>query len=524
MRGEGKSLLACLIQLWKFFNWPKQQIVLGANSKDQIKFVHYDIMRDIILNSPPLLNIVGKRNVQEKEIRLRDAAGEVSSVIRPISSFSGIVSNITGYTFSEIFDMKKPNFFTQLDGSIRNVPNALGVIDSTVSPKTHVLYKMYQGFVKREIKTLFFSYRCSKDAKIEDYWNPMMDQQQLDDYKAKFPLGDFEKYFMNVWGSNAQQVFTEEMIESIHYLGTNGHPAPQSSVIEIIKRKLKIKEMIEDLMSRNVPSQFNEELGEIADLNAKLFPVESVYKLRDKFGIPCSATLEDLDTLSELYDTHWAILVGIDRADPLKKDRTAARTIVTVTAKGLPGSRSNIFMTDSGNPQYMYIKLRVAHIVSSLLEEVKDVILEAHETFDGVDTLCGERWGIWDMAAWCEDNNIAFEPIHPSYDKQKAAFSEIHGAVSTGRYKCPTVVVSGSKSEDIVTEEMGIFFHDEDKHWFGSPEKNEKYGIQDDFMFADAWGLYGGRELKAVDFRERHTKPFFGTMVSNRNLLSLSIR
>jgi hypothetical protein len=45
MRGEGKSLLACLIQLWKFFNWPRQQIMLGANSKDQVKFVHYDIMR-----------------------------------------------------------------------------------------------------------------------------------------------------------------------------------------------------------------------------------------------------------------------------------------------------------------------------------------------------------------------------------------------------------------------------------------------------------------------------------------------
>jgi len=25
-RGEGKSFLACLIQLWKFFCWPKQQI------------------------------------------------------------------------------------------------------------------------------------------------------------------------------------------------------------------------------------------------------------------------------------------------------------------------------------------------------------------------------------------------------------------------------------------------------------------------------------------------------------------
>ena len=68
MRGEGKSLLAVLIQLWKFFNWSKQQIVLGANSKEQITFVHFDIMKDIINNSPKLLKGVGKKNIQEKKI------------------------------------------------------------------------------------------------------------------------------------------------------------------------------------------------------------------------------------------------------------------------------------------------------------------------------------------------------------------------------------------------------------------------------------------------------------------------
>ena len=75
MRGEGKSLLACLIQMWKFFCWPRQQIMLGANSRDQVKFVHYDIMRDIILNSPRLLFKIGKRNIKEKEIISRDKKG-----------------------------------------------------------------------------------------------------------------------------------------------------------------------------------------------------------------------------------------------------------------------------------------------------------------------------------------------------------------------------------------------------------------------------------------------------------------
>ena len=34
-RGEGKSLKAVLIQMWKFFCFPRQRIMLAANSKDQ---------------------------------------------------------------------------------------------------------------------------------------------------------------------------------------------------------------------------------------------------------------------------------------------------------------------------------------------------------------------------------------------------------------------------------------------------------------------------------------------------------
>jgi hypothetical protein len=178
------SLLACLIQMWKFWCFPRQKIVLAANSKDQTKFVHFDIIREVIWNSPVLLREIGADNIQEKEIRFKPTGKGVSSFIRPMSSYSGIVSNITGYTFSEIFDMKKPRFFTQLDGSIRNIPNALGTIDSTVSAKTHILYQLYQSFISHKLSSIFFSYYCSKLALQEDYHNPNMTQTQLDDYKS----------------------------------------------------------------------------------------------------------------------------------------------------------------------------------------------------------------------------------------------------------------------------------------------------------------------------------------------------
>jgi len=65
-------------------------------------------------------------------------------------------------------------------------------------------------------------------------------------------------------------------------------------------------------------------------------------------------------------------------------------------------------------------------------------------------------------------------------------------------------------------EEARVFYHDPAKHWFGSPEKMEKNGIQDDCMFSIAWCIYGGREISANDFKERRGDRWFGTMVHER--------
>jgi len=335
MRGEGKSLLACLIQLWKFFNWPRQQIMLGANSKDQVKFVHFDIMRDIIINSPKLFRRVGgKRNIQEKEIRLKDSEGNIRSIIRSISSFSGIVSNITGYTFSEIFDMKKPKFFTQLDGSIRNIPNAFGVIDSTVSEKTHILYQLYINFIQGKTSTVFFSYRHSKEGLPEDYWNPNMDKAQLDDYRAKFPFGDFERYFLNLWSAGTQRVFTEEMVEITKYLGIDGQLLNTKEMQKELELKNHLIEVMTDISGKGFADGGEETAGKIDEIYRRLTPVSGVYKLADKYGQSKMASMEDLVTLSNMFDTDWVITAGSDYGDPYAV-RGLARTIAIIIAKGL---------------------------------------------------------------------------------------------------------------------------------------------------------------------------------------------
>jgi hypothetical protein len=173
-----------------------------------------------------------------------------------------------------------------------------------------------------------------------------------------------------------------------------------------------------------------------------------------------------------------------------------------------------------GIPQYIYVMLHLVLVESSALEDIKDVLKEAHEEYDGLDVVCGERWGIWDLQPWCEDLDIEFEAIFPTYDRQKEAFSELFISVKQGRYKVPPLIMPGSKAEDILREEMAVFDHDMDKRWFGSPEKKESRGVQDDSVFSAAWGQYGGRLKGVDDFRTRKMGSHFGIMFENKDLLA----
>ena len=517
MRGEGKSLMACLIQLWKFFCFPKQSIMLGANSKDQVKFVHYDIMREIILNSPNLLELVGEKNIQEKEIRLQNSKGNTVSIIRSISSFSGIVSNITGYTFSEIFDMKNPKFFVQLDGSIRNMPNALGVIDSTVSSKTHILYKLYQSSLEKSASSLtFFSYRCSKTASYKDFFNPMMTQTQLDDYMMKFPPIEFDRYFRNTWESGVGKIFTEEMVEAMYILSVhpNGLVIPGTNMIQTFIKNMKALQ--EDPNPRDSGQNY-------ADMQRRVVKMSSVYKVSRSSIFHDCATIDDLKRLSDIYDTDWAIGVGADRADPLKITTRGARTIVSCVAKGLMRSRSNpgeVYDIKAIN-SYIYINLGLFHIQDSSLKGIKEVINICQDTYDGIDRFTAERWGMFDIVSFLEDQEISYELISPSNEKQRMAFSEMFMIVSGERFKTTTCGVAGFKMDDLFKEEALVFEQNEEegtKLWYGSPEKGERYGIQDDSIYATTWNIYGMREITALEFRERGNTQFMGAYIPNKEL------
>jgi len=520
-RGEGKSLLVCLIELYRFFNMPRQKIVCGANSKDQVQFVHYDIMRAIILHSPQLLAEIGRKGVQQRGLFYFDGHGAVQSEIRTISSFSGIVSNINSYTFSEMFQQRKVDFFVQLDGSIRNIPNAMGCIDSTVSERQHQLYRLYDAYLKGLDPTLYFSYRFSKNGDPADYWNPNMTEAQLASYRVKFPFGEFERFFLNSWESGGDKVFTPEMIEAMRYLGVDHRINSHRELMETIHTLNSAYEQRDELEERGVEG---EAYLQIEEAKRRLWPIEDVYTLKTPQNIPQMATLKDLEKLSDVYDTHWSIIGALDRGDPMKS-KTSARTIVVAVAKGLAGSRRNPFIAADGEaPAYIYIVLHVFNVEDHSLEGIKNQFQAIHDAFDGLDMLGGERWGAWDLAPWCEDRGIALDLWVATYDRQKAMFAEFFTAAKFGRFKIPPLAVAGYRKDDVFEEEAEVFDHEppvsgKKSGFFGSPEKAAKDGVQDDVIFTIGGAIYAGRGLSVIDFRERKGKMDFGTYFPAEGLL-----
>jgi hypothetical protein len=534
-RGDGKSLLVCLIILWKFFNWPRQQIMLGANSVSQIRFVHYDIIRDIILNSPRLLAQIGRKNIREKEIRIKDKTEKTQSIIRALSSFSGIVSNITCYSFSEMFDMKNPKFFVQIDGSIRNIPNALGLIDSTVSEKSHILYRLYETHKNGKDPKLFFSYRCSPKGSHKDFLNPNMTQQQLDSYKEKFPFGEFERYFKNLWSAGSERVFTDELIEAANYLGVDKQLNVHHALMEVLKDKTRLIQQEHKIISRHydadnddvqspeIVAQLDQQHKHLfEDMDRRLWPVSDIYELRNKYtGGPAMASVSDLEKLGNLFDTEWAILTGMDRADPMKT-KTAARSIVIALAKGLMGSRTNPFPTDDAEaPRYLYVLLHLADIEDHSVEVIQDTLISIKDEYDGIDSFGTERWGAVDLVNWCRENDILADIYYPTYSRQRTMFTEMFLAFKNGRFKTPPLWVRGNKEEDILKEELSVFDHNpaSSKGKFGSPEKFEKYGRQDDVVFALGSAIYGGLSLGVESFRERKGLSSYGFMYPASGLM-----
>ena len=117
--------------------------------------------------------------------------------------------------------------------------------------------------------------------------------------------------------------------------------------------------MKEKAKDPNNSAEFNSRA--CASLLAPLTKIENLYSLSTDSGHPRICSLNELNKLSETYQTDFAIIAGVDRADPMKIDMTkGSRTIVSIVAKGLPNSKNNpeMYLEEGTVKKYIYFLLQ----------------------------------------------------------------------------------------------------------------------------------------------------------------------
>jgi hypothetical protein len=522
MRGESKSWLVVLIICWRFFCFPFQRIFLSASSKELSDFVHFGEAKEMIQNSPALFDIIGEKGITDTEIRLFKGRRGRFNFIKLLSTGSGIVSNASVVTQSEAFEQDNPRFFTKWYGSLRNTHNAMGMIDTTVpASKDHWLGNLKTAYEKNPNGKIFFSHRESDGPDPKDFWNPGMTQQQIDSFRAAFTPGEFSMFFENLWDKDKTSIFLPAEIEAINFFGVDNEFGNHTQMVTLLQEHARLHRQEAFMHGRFSQSTnagfYNADPRRLVEKDRRLISMNTLIDLGShapadpKTTIRTGSkrcTIKQLLNIGNLIQSHFAILVGLDRADPLKYvDRSAARTMVVWIAKGLPGSmnKTRAELNDK-NARYVYFLLGVANVEDSQTPSMSKVVDGVQAEFGSIDMMCAETYGMGGMKAYCDDKSIPFQNWMPSKDRQRIGFTELISTITSGRFKAPTIPVAGSKRPDIFIEEIStldVLERRDGVPKYGSPQKHKKGGVQDDTIFAIIWALYGGLEITASHFRRR---------------------
>jgi hypothetical protein len=491
-RGEMKSFDAIIIALFRFFNMQREKILFAANSKDQSDYSLYDETKDIVLNSPKLAETPGLE-VREKEIRIMSGKREIFSRIQSIATKQGSLSNATCIVFSEIHKLQDQSFIVELEGSIRLVPNAMSIIESTVSRIGTYYHRQYEVSLTDKDPLLYFQYYCDKN------YNPNMTQEELDHYRLAFFPEEFEMYFINRWGDAGSGLFSMTQIKEMGYIGLDGRVNVDSEAIKpLVKELIEVEARYGQLEGQTDTRELETKLNA---LRQRLYPVDKLYNL--------PATRVDIEKLISIFGEDYAIGIGLDRAEQLvaRADRSAMGTI----GKWYINADEWIaFLLDLYLPK------------DSSLGLFTDRILRNTEEFGFISQIEVEKSQGLDLVNWCNDNNYPATLSVASYEHQYEIFLEFWKRLKLGLFKAPTVplwvddkgVVHSETppfgKKDILRWEMDHFIHEVKSTggkagYFGSEFKRKtgrtKPGeAKDDTIYGIGHGVFAANigELSAL--------------------------
>lgn len=470
------TMLVSILTLFFFFNGYSETIILAGNTKDQSTFTHYDLCKSIIQHTPKLLRTPGLE-VKEKYIALKSGPKEFFSSMRAVPTSVGLLPGTTRAIFTELHNLQDTKFFYDLWSSLRNVPNAMVLVDTTVARPGHLVHNLWQTFVKGEDPKIYFHHYADK------HYNPEMTEEELNHFRQTMPEVLFNMYFRNRWEDAAGSLFPIERIMEMGVCGIDGKIAPPTPELTAF-----VKELREYEIKRNNYQRGGIDIAfmnrEIAALERRLVPVSSLYKM--------PATGEDLAKIGRTFGCNFIIGVGLDRA--MRQAKHPGRTVMSCVARGVVTEETSLyFILDIYIPQDQ-----------DTLPNLADKYLEWSREYGWIDKVAIESYMGQDFYDWVSDKALKAEKCSPTYAAQRPVFFSMSNIVDSGQIKCPPVpyytddegrLYRGfTNKNDVFREEMEMFNfipgETEKTGKFGSPEKHKKSGVQDDTIYSVGWAIY----------------------------------
>lgn len=139
-RRHSKTTLNALLVIWRFMLWPNENIKILANSERQGASIGFLLVKRIILNTPFLLEQIGKANLRATEILNPKFQSTISVISSNVASLYG--EKVTCGWVSEIHAAASDDAMQVLASSLGDSENSWLLIDSTVDAVGGPLHRL----------------------------------------------------------------------------------------------------------------------------------------------------------------------------------------------------------------------------------------------------------------------------------------------------------------------------------------------------------------------------------------------
>lgn len=152
-RRHSKTTLMALLTLWRFTNFQTQNIVAMATTEKQILATGFSLVRQIVFNTPFLLGLIGRDNIQQYKILFPQLQNSFRTVSCNVSSIYG--EKITVGWMTELHAANSDEPMQILASSLGDTLNSWMLIDSTVDGVGGPMHRLEQLQESGEDPTVF---------------------------------------------------------------------------------------------------------------------------------------------------------------------------------------------------------------------------------------------------------------------------------------------------------------------------------------------------------------------------------